>query len=84
MVKNPLASARDIRALDLIPGSGRASGGRHGNLLGYSCVGNPMDRGALQATVHDDAKNWARLSTMHMYLHTPEQRYCTPETNTLL
>ena len=46
VVKNPLASARGIRDLALIPGSGRALGGRNGNLLGYSCVGNPMDRGA--------------------------------------
>ena len=32
--------------------SGRSSGGRHGNPLQYSCLGNPMDRGAWQATVH--------------------------------
>ena len=37
---------------DLIPGSGRSPGGGHGNLLQYSCLGNPMDRGAWQVTVH--------------------------------
>ena len=36
----------------LIPGSGRSPGEGNGNLLQYSCLGNPMDRGAGQATVH--------------------------------
>ena len=58
VVKNSLASARDIRDLGLIPGSGRAPGGRNGNLLEYSYVENPMDRGAWQATLHGDAKSW--------------------------
>ena len=58
VVKNPLASARDIRDLGLIPGSGRAPGERNGSLLEYSYVENPMDRGAWQATVHGDAKSW--------------------------
>ena len=35
-----------------IPGWGRSPGGGHGNLLQYSCLENPMDRGALWATVH--------------------------------
>ena len=35
-----------------IPGSGRSNGGGSGNPLQYSCLGNPMDRGAWQATVH--------------------------------
>ena len=47
MVKNPSANAGDIRALGLIPGSGRSPGGGHGNALQYSCLENPMDRGAL-------------------------------------
>ena len=34
------------------PGSGRSPGGGHGNPLEYSCLENPMDRGAWQATVH--------------------------------
>ena len=52
VVKNPPASAGDTRDLGLIPGSGRSPGGRKGNPLQYSCLENPMDRGAWQATVH--------------------------------
>ena len=43
MVKNPSANARDTGS---IPGSGRSPGERNGNPLQYSCLGNPMDRGA--------------------------------------
>ena len=39
-----------------IPGSGRSPGGVNGNPLQYSCLGNPMDRGAWQATVHGVTK----------------------------
>ena len=46
VVKNPSASAGDIRDLDLMPGSGRPPGGGHGSPLQYSCLENPMDRGA--------------------------------------
>ena len=42
--------------LDSIPGSGRSPGGGHGNLLQYSCLENPMDRGVWQATVHGVAE----------------------------
>ena len=52
VVKNPLASARDMRDVSLIPGSGRSPGGRNDNPLQYSCLENPMDRGPWQATVH--------------------------------
>ena len=45
----------------LIPGSGRSPGGGNGNLLQYSCLGNPMDRGAWWATVHGAAKSWTQL-----------------------
>ena len=40
-----------------IPGSGRSPGGGYGNPLQYSCLENPMDRGAWQATVHRVAKS---------------------------
>ena len=53
MVKNPSANAEDR---GLIPGSGRSPGEGNSNLLQYSCLGNPMDRGAWQATVHGVAK----------------------------
>ena len=52
MVKNPPANAGDIRDMGLIPGSGRLPGGGNDNPLQYSCLENPMDRGAWQATVH--------------------------------
>ena len=51
VVKNLPANAGDIRDVGLIPGSGRSPGGGHGNPLQYSCLENPMDRGAGQATV---------------------------------
>ena len=41
-----------------IPGLGRSSGGGHDNSLQYSCLENPMDRGAWQATVHGVANSW--------------------------
>ena len=46
VVMNLSANARDVRDLDSIPGSGRSPGGGHGNPLQYSCLENPMDRGA--------------------------------------
>jgi len=45
----------------LIPGSGKSPGGGHGNLPLYSCLENPIDRGAWQATVCRIAKSWTRL-----------------------
>ena len=51
VVKNPPANAGDIRDTGWIPGP-RGSPGGHGNLLQYSCLENPMDREACQATVH--------------------------------
>ena len=41
----------------LIPGLGRSPGGGHGNSLQYSCLENPMDRGAWRAIVHGVAKS---------------------------
>ena len=56
VVKNLLANAGDLRDSGLIPGSGRYPGEGNGNPLQYSHLGNPMDRGAWQATVHGVAK----------------------------
>ena len=50
--------------MGLIPGLGRSPGGGHGNPLQYSCLENPMDRGAWWATVHGVIKNWTRLSNL--------------------
>ena len=59
VVKNALANAGDV---GLIPGSGRSPGEGNGNPLQYSCLGNPMDRGAWWAAVHGVTKNWTQLS----------------------
>ena len=48
-VKNPPANVGDIRDAGSIPGLGRSPGGGHGNPPQYSCLENPMDRGARQA-----------------------------------
>ena len=53
MVKNPPANAGDSGDAGLIPGSGRFPGGGNGNPLQYSCLGNPMGRGAWWATIHE-------------------------------
>ena len=49
--------AGDIRNSTSSPGSGRSPGGGHGNPLQYSCLENPMDRGAWWATVHGVTKS---------------------------
>ena len=65
VVKNPPANAGDIRDMGSIPGSGRSSGAGHGNLLQYSCLENPMDRGAWWATVHRIAESEMTEVTEH-------------------
>ena len=58
VVKNLPFNAGDIRDVGSIPGPGRSPGGGHGNSLQYSCLENPMDRGAWRAIVHGVAENW--------------------------
>ena len=58
VVKNPPANAGDVRDVGLIPELGRSPGEGHGSPLQDSCLENPMDRGAWQATVHGLAKSW--------------------------
>ena len=53
MVKTLSANAGDTGS---IPGLGRSPGGGNGNPIQYSCLGNPMDRGAWRATVHGVTK----------------------------
>ena len=50
-VKNPAANVGDVRNMGPVPGSGRSPGGGHGTPLKYSCLENPVDRGAWQASV---------------------------------
>ena len=54
--------AYNVGDLGLTPGLGRSSGEGNGNPLQYSCLENPMDRGAWWATVHGVAKSRTRLS----------------------
>ena len=60
--KESTCNARATGGTSSIPGSGRSPGGGHGNPLQYSCLKNPMDRGAWQATVHGVPKSQTRLS----------------------
>ena len=53
VVNNLPANAGDAGDVGLIPGSGRFSGGGHGNPLQYSCLENPKDRGAWRTTVQE-------------------------------
>ena len=55
---------QETRGAGLIPGWGRSPGGAHGNPLPYSCLGNPMDRGAWWATVHGVSKSQTQLSNL--------------------
>ena len=55
VVKNLLVNTEDT---DSIPALGRPSGEGNGNPLQYSCLGNPMDRGAWKPTVHRVKKSW--------------------------
>ena len=57
VVKNPSANWWKVRDSGLIPGSERSPEGGHGNPLQYSCLENPMDRGAWQATVQSVTKS---------------------------
>ena len=57
VVKNLLGNTGDLRDTGSIPGLGRSPGRGHGNPLQYSCLENPMDRGAWQATVHGVAES---------------------------
>ena len=69
MVKNPSANAGDIRDMSSIPGLGRSPGGRHSNPLQYSCLENPMDRGAWRATDHGVAKSGTRLMPLGVHVY---------------
>ena len=66
VVKNVLANTGDLRGEGLIPGLGRSPGGGNGNPLQYSCLENPMDRGAWQVTVHWVAKSRTQMKRLSM------------------
>ena len=66
VVKNPPGKAGDAKGAGLIPGSGRSHGEGNGSPHLYFCLGNPIDRGAWWATVHEVAKSQTRLSCTSM------------------
>ena len=68
MVKNLPANAGDAGDTGSILGSGRSPGEGNSNPLQYSCLENPMDKGARWATVHGVEKSWTRLSD---FAHNP-------------
>ena len=68
VVRNLPANAGDLSS---IPGSGRSPGEGDGNPLQCSCLGNPMDRGAWQAAVHEAAKSQKQLSTHNLNSSVP-------------
>ena len=74
MVKNPPASAGDIRDADSIPGLERSPGGGNGNPLQYFCLEKPTDRGAWRATVHRVAKSRTRLKQLSMHPENTESK----------
>ena len=69
VVKNLPANAEDVRDVGLIPGSGRSPGGGHDSPLQCSCLENPMDRGAWQATVCSLTESDTTEVTWHVHAH---------------
>ena len=60
--KNPPAGAGDVRDSGFDPWVGKIPGEGNGGLLQCSCLGNPMDRGAWRAAVHEVAERQTELS----------------------
>ena len=79
VVKNPPAKVGNARDTDLIPELGRSPGVGHGNLLQYSCLENPKDRGVWQASVHGTAveskENWGNPAHTHACRPAPWYPY---------
>ena len=69
MVKNPPRNAQDAGS---IPGLGKSPGEGNGNPLQYSCLENPMDKGAWRATVHGFARVRPNLATKQRLVNMQE------------
>ena len=65
MVKNLPANAGDVRDMGSVSGLGRSPEGGNGTPLQYSCLGNPMDRGAWQGMAHRVAGSDTTKATEH-------------------
>ena len=68
-VKESACNAGATGEMGSIPGLGRCPGGGHGNPLQYSCLENPIDRGAWWAIVHRVTKSWTWLKGLSMRVH---------------
>ena len=71
VVKNPPDNAGDVKDAGSIPGWGRSPGEGNEFSLQYSCLENPMDRGAWWATVHSVTKSWTRLKWLSTQSSVP-------------
>ena len=77
MVKNPPANEGDVRDEDSIPGLEKSPRGGHGNPLQYSCLENPMDRVAWQASPRGHKEldmTEVSLASMHMLACSSRQK----------
>ena len=75
VVKNLPANAGDTGDVSSVHGSGRSPRGGNGNPLQYSCLGNPMDKGAWRVTVHGVAESvmTEQLTHTHTHIYTHSQ-----------
>ena len=75
VVKNPSANAGDPRDADSISGSETSLGGGHGNPLQYSCLENPINRGAWRSIAHGVPKSQTRLKQLSTHSCTLRLEY---------
>ena len=74
VVKNTPSDVGDVRDAGSIPGSRRCPGEGNGNPLQHSCLDNPMDRGAWQATVHGVTRS-DTIYQLSTHTHTRSEQY---------
>ena len=87
VVKNTPANAGGSRDVGSIPGWGRSPGRGHSNPLQYSCLENPVDRGAWWPTVHGVPKSWTWLkwlSSMQLYVDCFHTDFWPQKTNEIM
>ena len=73
VVKNPPTNAGDVRDVGSVPGLERSPGGGHRNPLQYSCLENPMDRGAWLTTVLRVTNSQTHLKLLRMHSCTGQR-----------
>ena len=74
--KQPTCQCRRLKRPGFDSWVGRSPGGGHSNQLQYSCLENPMDRGAWQVTVHRVPKSWTRLNRLSTHAGTQAPKKC--------